>query len=97
MKKYKRSIRIIFSEAGFSPRTDWAIALGVCATLLILIAITSGLIFVRLSTKSPASPASAASEAATLDRDKINEAAKYFRNRPVTAGPDASVLVDPSR
>lgn len=97
LKKYSQRIKNLLRQAGFSPRADWIIALGVFALLLVFIAVSSTIVFVQLSTDSIGESIEEGTEVKTIDRDMLKEAARYFRERSVTATPDDSVLVDPSR
>lgn len=97
LKKYSQHVRNLWRQAGFSPRADWTIALGVFALLLIFIAVSSTLVFMQLSTESIDESVSEEIQMKTIDRDKLRETARYFEERAVSASPDDSVLVDPSR
>lgn len=97
LKKYSQHVRSLWRQAGFSPRADWAIALGVFALLLVFIAVSSTLVFVQLSTESMDEPVAEETQIKTIDRDKLKETARYFEERAVSASPLDVVLVDPSR
>jgi len=97
IKHYRHTIGTLFSGFGFSPRTDWAVALSVFLVLLIVISITSTLIFFRVSTESVDIASTSGNGIQMIDHDKLITITKYFKERSVTSLPDASVLVDPSR
>ena len=97
VKKYSQHIKNLLSQAGFSPRVDWIIALKVFALLLICIALSSVFVFVQLSRDFVDDSTKEVTEVKTIDRDTLKKVAQYFRERPTTATPDDSVLVDPSR
>lgn len=87
----------LFGQAGFSPRADWTVALGVFALLLVFIAVSSTIVFMQLSIESVDELVSEETQMKTIDRDKLRETVRYFEERVVNASPDDSVLVDPSR
>jgi hypothetical protein len=97
VKKYTHRIKGVFRQAGFSPRADWTIVLFVFATLLVLITVTSTLVFMKLSTESLTQAPQEGVEVPTIDRDMLRETVRYFEERAVSASPLDSVLVDPSR
>jgi regulatory protein YycI of two-component signal transduction system YycFG len=97
VRQHIHHIRNFFRGAGFSPQTDWRVALMVFVVFLILISILSSLMFLKFSSKPSTDTVIEATGVEMIDRDTLKEVAGYFKDRSVSARPDASILVDPSR
>lgn len=95
-KRIRQSLHAQFQGIGFSPRVDWHMALTLSTIWLALICVTSALIFIGITTHEPEESLDSAS-AVSLDSKKLSEIAERFRNRSVTAEPDAIIFVDPSK
>ena len=97
IKKRYISLRNYLSYAGFSPSHDWTILLVICATLLIIVFIISGLLFLRFSLYIEPTSEEFVIETDTIDREKLSEVLNHFKARQSDIEPRESLLVDPSR
>jgi len=97
IKQYKQNTVNLFKGIGFSPHVDWVMALSIFLFLLVIISITSTLVFLRVSTESTDATLISGGEIEMLDHENLLKVMKYFEERPVTTIPDTSALVDPSR